>query len=356
MSHSTSGGVPLVHVTDLYHPPQDPDDHIDLATLAALEELDLKGVVLDVTRRFLDAAPAGADIARDPGLVPVAQLGYLLGRSIPTGIGPAAPLAGPHDDARNRPPGEQSGIRLLLEILEESTRPVVISVVGSARVVTAAFNRQPELVREKVQSVLLNAGSTGGSKREWNVALDPDAYIGLWRSGLPLRWYPCATEHGAFQAADERGTYWKTTHGAIFRDLTPPLRAWFRYALTGDRRGDIVRVLSEETERDEPWELLLRDTRNLWATASLVMAAGRILGRTSEGWRFVPAAYEGVTETWPWRLDPIQAVVQDDARLQWSAVRTGGNALLFGRRPGDRFGEAMSDALAALLASIPGSS
>ena len=70
--------IPLVHITDLYHPPQDPDDHFDLATIAALPEFDLRGVILDVTQKFLDPAPAGWDIARDPGYVPVVQLGHIL--------------------------------------------------------------------------------------------------------------------------------------------------------------------------------------------------------------------------------------------------------------------------------------
>jgi hypothetical protein len=350
---SIRGGIPLIHVTDLYHPPQDPDDHIDLATLVALDEFDVKGVILDVTRKFLDAAPAGADIARDPGLVPVAQLAYLLGRSLPSAISPTSPLARPEDDARDRPLAEQSGIALMLDILEDSTEPVVVSVVGSARVVTAAFNRHPELLRARVRYVLLNAGSTGGLKREWNVGLDPEAYIGLWRSGLPIRWYPCATERGAFQPADERGTYWKTTHGAIFRNLTPPVRAWFQYALSGDRRGDVIRVLSEEGEQGETWKRLLPEPRNLWATASLVMAAGRILGRTPEGWRFVPAAHTGVEETWPWRLDLIRAAVRPDASILWQRVDSGGNAELFGRREGVRFADVMAEALADLLARIP---
>ena len=65
-SHSSSAKkepsmkrIPLIHVTDLYHPPQDPDDQLDLATVAALDEYDLKGVVLDITQRFLEPAPRG---------------------------------------------------------------------------------------------------------------------------------------------------------------------------------------------------------------------------------------------------------------------------------------------------------
>jgi hypothetical protein len=249
-------GIPLVHITDLYHPPQDPDDHIDLATVAALNEYDLRGVILDATRRFLLASPEGFDIQRDPGFVPVVQLGHLLGRSIPVATGPTLPLSRPDDDVSDRPPGEQTGVGLLLDILDASREHVVVSLVGSARVLTAAYNRDPHLVRTKVRSVLLNAGSTAGPKREWNVGLDPEAYVGLWRSGLPIHWYPCATERSAFNPDHERGTYWKTTQAALFRTLSPALRAWFAYAFAPSQRGDIIAALTD-TEDSSVWDRVL---------------------------------------------------------------------------------------------------
>jgi hypothetical protein len=346
-----SGKIPLVHITDLYHPPQDPDDHIDLLTAFALEEFNLRGVILDVTKRFLLAAPAGFDIAREPGFAPVAQLAYLLGRPAASAVGPVQPLSHPGDDAADRPLSDQGGICLLLEILEDSREPVVVSVVGSARVLTAAYNRNPALLRAKVRSILLNAGSIGGLKQEWNVGLDPAAYVGLWRSGLPIHWFPCATEKGAFDTDHERGTYWKTLHGVIFRDLPKPLRTWFAYGLSGSTRGDILRVLSEE-ESQESWDAIMRGTRNLWSTASLVMAAGRTLARTPRGWRFVRGAEGGYDDAWPWRLDPIKAEVNAEASVQWRLVDEGGNARLFGRRRGSGFGEAMAEALNALLGSL----
>ncbi len=330
--------IPLVHITDLYHPPQDPDDHIDLATVFALGEYDLKGVILDNTRKFLLASPAGFDIKREPGFVHVGQLSRLLGRPIQVAAGPILPLSRPDDDVRDRPPGEQKGVRLLLDILEESRERVAISVVGSVRVLTAAFNRQPELLRSKIRFVLLNAGSLAGTKREWNVALDPGAYIGLWRSGLPIHWFPCATEQGAFNPDHEGGTYWKTRHAKIFESLAPSLRTWFTDAFSS---GTTV-----------TWDRILREERNMWSTASLVMGAGRVLARRPEGWRFVPLQALGGNQVWPWRLDRIDATVNGDANVQWRLVEKGGNALLFGRERGPAFGNAMAEALCALLGSL----
>jgi hypothetical protein len=343
-----TSGIPLVHITDLYHPPQDPDDHIDLATVAALNEYDLKGVILDTTRKFLLPSPEGFDIRRDPGFIPVIQLGYLLGRSIPVATGPTLPLTRPDDDVSDRPPREQAGVRLLLNILEESREEVVVSIVGSARVLAAAYNRSPDLVRTRIRAVLLNAGSTGGPKREWNVDLDPEAYVGLWRSGLPIHWYPCATERGAFNPDHERGTYWKTTHAKIFSNLVPSLRSWFTYAFSPGHSADIIAALTG-TEPSGSWEHILAEQRNMWATASLVMGAGRGLAKTSEGWRFVPSSSTGGTEIWPWRLDQIEALVDAKAGVQWRLQENGGNAFLFQRKRGPEFGSAMAEALCALL-------
>jgi hypothetical protein len=342
-----------VHLTDLYHPPQDPDDHIDLATIVGLADYEVRGVVLDITRKFLVPAPAGWDIAREPGFVAVNQLAQLTGRTIPVAMGPTAPLAGFRDTAIDRPRAEQAGIELLLEVLARSREPVTISIVGSARVLAAAFNRAPELMKAKIRAILLNIGSTGGPKREWNVGLDPAAYIALWRSGLPIHWFPCGTDRSAFDPAHERGTYWKVRHDVLFRDLPDGLRAWLEYAFNGSVRGDIIRALAEGG-RGADWDKVLTGERNMWATISLVMGAGRILARTPEGWRFVPAAAAAGLEQWPCRLDPIRATVDDEAKVSWELAKEATPHCLFGRKPGPEYGPAMGEALNALLRSITG--
>ncbi len=346
--------IPLLHITDLYHPPQDPDDHLDLATIAALGgSLDLKAVVLDPTRPFLLPEPQGSDIARDPGFVPVAQLGYLLGRPIPVASGPADPLARPTDDCHDRPAREQAGVRLILETLEASESPVLISCVGSARALTAAFNRAPDLLRARTRAVLLNAGSTGGPKREWNVGLDVAAYTGLWRSRLPIHWYPCGTDKSAFEPDDPRGTYWRASHRDLFRDIPQSLMAWFAYAYTGSARGDIIRSL-DDLGKDPVWEIAMSGSRHIWSTASLVMAAGLELAKTPEGWRFTsPEAARQTEESWPWRLDPISAKVDPEGRVTWSPAPGATQAFLFGRKAGKEFSAAMAEALNALFRQIP---
>jgi len=342
--------IPFIHITDLYHPPQDPDDHFDLATVMALPELDLRGVILDTTTKFLQAAPQGFDIPRDPGFVPVTQLSYLLGRAIPIAVGPFEPLKHEGDGGQDRVPVEQSGIELLLSILRASAEPVVISMVGSARVVAAAFNREPELLRARTGAILMNAGSTAKTKTEWNVDLDPFAYKRVWNSGLPIHWYPCATERGAFDEEHEYGTHWKATHETLLHDLSPALRAWFSYSLNGNGRGDIIRSLREEGN-GAAWEQVLSAKRNLWSTASLVMAAGRTLAKTPDGWRFVTGGGSSVSAL-PMFLDPITAKVRDDSHVEWQSTVGETRYRIFRRQPGRQYGVAMAEALNALLQSL----
>lgn len=331
--------IPLVHITDLYHPPQDPDDHVDLATIVALKEYDLRGVVLDATRKFLVARPEGWDIARDPGFVPVAKLSQLLGRAIPVAAGPIDPLAHAGDTAEDRPAKEQAGIELFLDLLKGAAEPVTVSVVGSCRVISAAFNRAPELLRARTRAILLNAGSTAGPKREWNVGLDPFAYEALWRSGLPIHWFPCGTDLSAFDPAHERGTFWKTEHSVLFRDLRPGLRDWFAFAFANPG-GEVQGIPDGE--------------RNMWSTISLAMGAGRVLARTADGWRFVPEAAAAGNEVWPCRLDTIRATLDLEARVSWELADGKSPLRLFGRKPGAEFGTVMAEALNALLREVSG--
>jgi hypothetical protein len=137
----------------------------------------------------------------------------------------------------------------------------------------------------------------------------------------------------------------------LLRNLSSSLQAWFAYALNGSSRGDIIRVLSEMPS-PAIWDGLMTQERNLWATASLAMRAGRVLARTAEGWRFIPTTAAGKEEVWPWRLDRIDATVNEQAEVQWRRTEEKGNALLFGREKRTGFGMAMAEALGALLRLI----
>jgi inosine-uridine nucleoside N-ribohydrolase len=336
--------IPFIHTTDLYNPPQDPDDHVDLATVFALPELDLRAVVLDPTRKFVGQ--------HDPGFVPVAQLNYLTGRSVPVAAGPIDPLRSPSDTAKDRPRAEQAGIELLLNALSLCQEPAYVSVMGSARAVAAAWNREPKLLQQKIRAVLVNAGATTGKPgAEWNVDLDVHAWIALMRSGLPILWYPCTGEHGP-TGLDPHNTYWLVAHRRLFDGLPQPLRAYFDYAFNHYGRGDIIRALS--VLGDGPsWEKVLAGQRNLWSTASLITAAGRVLAETSEGWRFIAKEQARGLKVQALEMLPVHCEVDDGGVIRWSPKPEPGNVKIFRRKPNEEHVRAMGEATNGLLRQMP---
>ena len=337
------GRVPFIHTTDLYHPPQDPDDHVDLATLYALPEVDLRAIILDPSRKFIAQL--------DPGFIPVAQLNYLTGRAVPAAAGPLDPLQALTDTAADRPRPEQTGIHLLLETLRHCEEPAVISVAGSARAVAAAWNREPDLLRRKVRAILLNAGGcVPAAPPEWNVQLDPWAYTALFRSGLPIEWYPCSGEKGPFDSGTHN-TFWRISHRELFANLPRPLAAWFEYALTGNPQSAAIRTLAG-LGQGPAWEKLLTGDRNMWCTASFALAAGRVLAHTAEGWRFVRREQAAGTRQQTLETIPVACEANDHGVVSWMRTDKPSPARLFQRAPGEEHTLAMRQATNALLRSL----
>ena len=336
--------IPFIHTTDLYNPPEDPDDHLDLATVYALPEFNLRAVILDPTRKFVGQ--------RDPGFVPVTQLNYLTGRAVPVAAGPIDPLRSASDTAKDRPRHEQAGIELLLDALSRCEEPAFVSVVGSTRVVAAAWNREPKLLQQKVRAVVVNAGSnTKRPGADWNTDLDVHAWVALWRSHLPILWYPCTGEHGS-HSLEPHNTYWSVSHRQLFEGLPQPLRAYFDYAFNRSARGDIIRALSV-LGSGPSWEKVLLGRRNMWSAASFIMAAGRVLAQTTEGWRFVAKERANGLKLQPLEMLPIACDVNETGVVHWSLKPEPGIVRIFRRKPDEEHVLAIGEATNALLRQMP---
>lgn len=343
--------TPLVYITDLYHSPGDPDDHVDLATLLALPEFDIRAVLIDVRPpRRPDANPY------DPGYIPISQLCYLTGKSFPVAVGPAGKLRSLADDAADRPESEQPAIRLLLKVLRESREKVLVNTTGTCRIIAAALLREPQLFREKVKAVVVNAGSSEKGALEHNVEVDLLSYVIVMRSGLPILWFPCAgrtTNWGSPESFGPNNTFYRVPQKALYANLPGSLRNWFAYALGRSNRADILRVLIEPAEHG-PGSPLDRGERNLWSTASFVLTAGRTLARTADGWRFVPQdAVPAGAQVEPMTLIPIEFSISDAGQPTWSKAAGSSPMRLFQRRPGPQHTAAMGEALNALLRAFP---
>lgn len=189
------GRVPVIVISDLYFPGQDIGDNVDLLTPYALDQIDLKAIVMDITRSHLKED----GILRDPGFIPVRQLNYLFGKEVPCAAAPYDSLSSPEDLKDDAPAFQQKGIELLISTIEKSDRPVHIVSTGSLRPLAIALNRRPDLLlSDKVAAVHVAAGSSSEYFLEWNIALDTLAAARVLRSGMKIILYPCATENGPF--------------------------------------------------------------------------------------------------------------------------------------------------------------
>ena len=265
---SAFGRVPVLYSTDLFHPPDDPDDHYDLATLFSLPELDVRGIVIDMVN--IRQIQRGQEEGKGPGLPAIHQMFHLSGRRIPCATGLQHNLSSPKDTGREQAADTQGAVELILATLRDSKEKVAIFATGSLADVAAAYNREPDLFREKLRTLYVNAGNgPDGWQDEWNVRLDPHAYRAIMESGLPMAWYPCFGRDGC-------GTYFRVEQAGTLAGCIPELRAFFVYALN-NVRTDPIAYLS--TTPPPP-----RGPRNMWCTPAFFDLAGRKVYHTERGY------------------------------------------------------------------------
>jgi pyrimidine-specific ribonucleoside hydrolase len=349
--------VPLIVLTDLYHPHQDPGDNFDLITAFALPEVDLRAVILDITGEFLESealTPFGRmrDGPRAPGFVAVAQLNSIFNRGVPCGVGPYSRLRSETDAQPDAPAFQQSGIDLLLEVLRAAVQPVEIAVFCSARVLAAAFNREPQLLLEKVRRVHLNAGSGDEAFQEWNVWLDPLAFSRVLESGLNLALYPCATARGPFELG-RHNTYWKLEHLGFLRDLHPKLRRYLHFALSRADSANFLHALEVEPSA-AALQVTLDRAHIVWETAVWTQISDRRLVRRGDGThRLMPRAEILPTDVvLEEGLRPCRIELLEDGLFRWMPTADASHVTLYHRADPGAVQLALREALPALYASF----
>ncbi len=335
--------MPVVFCTDLYHPHVDADDHIDLATVCALPELEVKAILLD----------HGAMQQRQPGRIPVAQMRHLTGRPLPCALG-LTPLRAPDDTGRDQPAAYQEAVALLLRTLREAPAPVKILTAGSVRDVQAAFNREPELLRAKVAGLYINIGNSTIGGDEYNVGLDRAAYRGLLRTGLPIWWYPC------FPARGRETTYYRFTQFPdALRAAPRGLQNYFLYALRylDPAKTDPLAALSADLGTPDAalaQAPSFQGGKEMWCTPSILTAAGRKCYRV--GGRHVAALTPppGGEEVSVYEYVPTRLEVDDQGKptkIEFGAADA--NVRVIRLVDPQRYGAVMNDCLRDLLAHFP---
>ena len=343
MAAEVNRSVPVIYCTDLFHPHDDPDDHFDLATLYAMPELDIKGVVLDQGRKQLER----------PGRIPVSQMNKITGRNVPAAIGLADPLKSPDDQALDQPAQFQGAVELIIQTLRASTRPVCIAALGSVRDVVCAFNREPGLFRTNVAMVLAFIGEASDGKfLEYNVGLDPQAFVGLMRSGLPVYWVPCF-DGGLWQ---NRGhaSFWRASQRALLEGATPEVIQYFIYALEKESAEPLA-FLSRPVE-PERQARLFAGTRNLWCAAVLGVMSGREVVFDGSKWTSVlpqsnrAAAVAGRKPLF--EFPEVEVLVSDAGAVSCGKVPGSHKVRRFEVRDSAQYEQGMVEATTALLSSL----
>jgi hypothetical protein len=288
-----------------------------------MPELDVKGVVLDQGGRQLER----------PGSIPVSQMARIIGRPLRSVIGLTRPLKTPTDSGVDQPDQFQKGAEFILETLRESPRPVMIATVGSVRDLVAAFNREPALCRGKIGKVMAFIGDASSPTfKEYNVELDPQAYVGLMRSGLPVWWVPCFD--GGLWQNQGHASYWKARHADLLKDAAPQVVQYFVYALEHETADPLAFLASPVNE--ERKKRLFAGERNLWCTALFAVLAWPPDKTGNELYGF----------------PEVEVSITDDAVVRYGPSGSSHKIRRFEVRDSVHYAESMTAATAAWLARL----
>ncbi len=265
-----------IHITDIFHPHGDPDDHYDLALAFALHRLGL----LRLEHVVMDYPPAHR--VGDPALCAVAQLNEITGCTVPASVAPK---------------DEELAGQRLCGLMAAAPLPVTFTVVGSSESIAAAIRQQPELFREKCAGIYLAAGTgveSPGGMLEYNVRLHPSAYTTVLTAPCPVYWAPCyhtiLADAGDSISPERGGPY-----GSVFciyqkellTGLPPVVQNYFLYMLTRSEDPKYLRYLDGPVDA-AALEEKGGEKRRLWSTPLLLHAAGLFCN----SWSFHPVELE----------------------------------------------------------------
>jgi len=264
-----SGRIPVIYCTDLFHPHCDPDDHFDIASLYAIAEIDIKAIILDQNNGN------GRNQDKTPGSVPISQLNYITKRNVPYAAGLSHKLTTPEDAGLWQPKEYQKGVELLLDTLKKSTEPVTVITVGSLRDVAAAYNREPKLLREKIDRLFVFVGEA--SKKgyvDYNIDLDINAYIRVMGSDLPVYWVPCFD--GGLWQNNGNASFWRVSHRELLAKASDKALNFFIYALCKKDKDSVEPLQYMDGEVDiKARDEIFAQKRNMWCSSVFTYVAGR---------------------------------------------------------------------------------
>jgi len=341
--------TPVLHVTDLFRPHMDPDDHWDLACVYALArrgDIELKGVLID-------HPPENAD-RRNPDIAAVAQMNSIAGTFVPVAVGSGLPMKSRDDVQEYASSAERHGVGMILDVLRKSPEPVVINILGSSRDVAIAGKKEPELFKTKCAAIYLNAGTgspkmSPASKLEYNVTLERYGYAAIFDLPCPVYWMPCfeELESDFQQQVREYGTHYKFRQDQILPGLPDMVQNYFAYMFGKYTDSNWLGYL--KGAKDEA--LLARVgslDRHMWCTAGFLHAGGYTATRDG---KIVPLTEKRARPVFT--FDAIKVKCDDNGVTRWTRDDSSKDRFIFHIRDTDSYQAAMTAAMKSLLAALP---
>jgi len=342
--------VPTLHVSDLFRPHNDPDDHWDLATQYALAlqgRLDLRGVMIDYPQPKRN---------NTPDICAVAQMNHITGKAVPIVVGsPRVPSA--EELRTDAAAADLAGVRAFLELMRQSPRPVAIHVIGSCRDVALAIRLEPQLFVRRCAGIYLNAGSgtpdpEKARRLEWNVNLDPASYGTIFNAPCPVYWLPCFEVVSSVAAEMWRvatyGSFYRFRQSDILPHLSDRVQNFFMamYARGKAADGFWLQELALPKNADALAAQGNRD-RNMWCTAGFLHAAGLTVTKSGE---IVPlkSARDAV-----FVFEPIRAKCSATGVTEWTKDARSKNRFILRVTDVEHYQSAMTTALKSLLVKLP---
>ena len=267
--------------------------------------------------------------------------------------GLADKLTAPADPGLDQPTRFQEGVETILELLRSSGRPVDVVTTGSVRDLAAAYNREPELVKNKVRRVTAFIGEASSDFLEYNVQLDPNAWVRLLRSGLNLYWVPCfdgQTEGGTL-TNHGHASFWLAPHRDLLADCAPELLQYFIYCFDKLDTPPVGFLrLPPEPDRVES---LLNQERNLWCAAVFTgLADHRIVRERGRFFSGRAGERDDLAEQALFDFEPVRVAVDDSARVRYVGEGEGVEVMRFRVLDKENYAAGMTQMTNRLLASI----
>lgn len=341
--------VPVLHVTDLFRPHNDPDDHWDLACVYALAhqgDIDLKGVLIDY--------PPASRKDRNPDIMAVAQMNLICNLFVPTGVGSPHPMKSRNDTQAYASGADHNGVEMILNTLRQSPDPVVINILGSSRDVAIAGKKNPGLFKTKCKAIYLNAG-TGSpnmgpkSRLEYNVTLGATEYAAIFDLPCPVYWMPCFEdmENRRKQSIREYGTHYEFRQDRILPHLSTSVQNFFAYMFGRYTDHNWLNYLKGPND-----QALLTKVggmiRHMWCTGGFFHAAGYTV--STEG-KVLPL--DKKLDQPVFTFDPIKITCADNGVTQWTPDDSSKHRFIFHVRDVERYQSAMTTAMKSLLMTLP---